>query len=186
MMMHNFTLSRKQAALLIVDVQEKLFPLVERSEDVLAAMEQVIKGFQILNLPIYATEQYPKGLGHTIEPLRNILGDDMQFFTKTTFSCLGDSAAKKKLLSQPAKQWVLIGIEAHVCVLQTAKDLLAAGKEVVVLNDAISSRSIFDYSTAIAELRDIGVRISSAETVLFELIGDSKASEFKQISLLIK
>jgi nicotinamidase-related amidase len=99
---------------------------------------------------------------------------------------LNDPELNKYLLALPVQQWVLIGIEAHVCVLQTAKDLLRENKQVVVLNDAISSRSIYDFATAIAEMRDCGVRISSAETILFELLKDSKAEEFKQISHLVK
>ena len=99
---------------------------------------------------------------------------------------MDDDLVKAELLLAPVSQWVLAGIEAHVCVLQTAKDLLEQGKQVVVLNDAISSRSIYDFSTAIAEMRDCGARISSTETVLFELLRDSKAAEFKEISQLIK
>lgn len=184
--MRSITLSKNNTGLLVVDVQEKLFSLVDRAPEVLARMQQVIKGFQVLKLPIVVTEQYPQGLGHTVEGLRECLGGSSRFLTKTSFSCLGDPEIKQQLLAMPITQWVLIGIEAHVCILQTAKDLIAAGKEVVVLNDAISSRSIYDFSTAIAELRDSGVRISSVETVLFELVRDSKAPEFKGISMLIK
>ena len=184
--MRNFTLSKQNTGLLVIDVQDKLFTLVERSGEVLSAMQQIIKGFQVLGLPIVVTEQYPQGLGPTVAHLKETLGSKPLFIQKTSFSCMGDPIIKKQLLDMPVTQWVIIGIEAHVCVLQTARDLVAAGKEVVVLNDAISSRSIFDFSTAIAELRDCGVRISSAETVLFELVKDSQAPEFKQISLLIK
>jgi len=182
----NFKLSRHHTGLLVIDVQEKLFPYVENSCHVMQAMQKVIRGFQILGLPIYVSEQYPKGLGSTVATLKGILGDQQHYQTKTVFSCLDDAGVKKALLSAPINQWILIGIEAHVCVLQTAKDLLALGKQVVVLNDAISSRSIFDYSTAIAELRDCGARITSTETVLFELLRDSKVAEFKEISQLIK
>lgn len=184
--MRNFTLSKQHTGLLVIDVQEKLFTLVERKSEVLSAIQQVIKGFQVLGLPIVVTEQYPQGLGHTVDGIKQCVNPQAQFLTKTTFSCLGDPTIKKQLLAMPISQWVIVGIEAHVCVLQTARDLVAAGKEVVVLNDAISSRSIYDFSTAIAELRDCGVRISSVETVLFELVRDSKAPEFKQISTLIK
>lgn len=184
--MTNYFLSRESTGLLVIDVQEKLFPLVERSCEVMQAMRMLIQGFQILKLPIVATMQYPKGLGDAVKSLKDCLGSGQKFLEKTAFSCLGDPILKKDLLNMPVKQWVLVGIEAHVCVLQTAKDLLAANKQVVVLNDAISSRSIYDYSTAIAELRDCGARISSTETVLFELLRDSKAAEFKAISELIK
>lgn len=182
----NFKLSRERTGLLLIDVQEKLFPYVENSCLVMHVMQKAIRGFQILGLPIFATEQYPKGLGSTVAILKGLLGDSQKYFIKTAFSCLDDTKIKQELLNLPIDQWVLIGIEAHVCVLQTAKDLLEQHKQVVVLNDAISSRSIYDFSTAIAELRDCGARISSTETVLFELLRNSQASEFKEISQLIK
>lgn len=185
-MNRNFKLSREKTALLVVDVQEKLFPYVERSCDLMQALQKIVKGFKILKLPIYATEQYPQGLGATVPVLKHCLGEDSQYFVKTAFSCIDDMQIKKNIVNSSITQFVVVGIEAHICVLQTAKDLLSLDKEVVVLNDGISSRSIFDYSTAIAELRDCGIRISSTETVLFELLRDSQASEFKEVSLLIK
>jgi nicotinamidase-related amidase len=181
-----FTLSRKQTALLIVDVQEKLFPLVDRPCEVMENLQKVISGFKILNLPIFVTEQYPKGLGKTIDGLKAYLPENQLYIEKTTFSCVADPQFKSMIQSLPIQQWVVAGIEAHVCVLQTAKGLLDMNKDVAILNDAITSRSIFDFSTAIAELRDYGARITSTETVLFELVGDSKAAEFKQLSQLIK
>lgn len=180
------TLQRDRSALLVIDVQDRLFSEVERSCEILLSMQKVIQGFQILHLPIFVTEQYPKGLGSTIATLKACLKDDQEYMSKTTFSCIDEPFIKQKLLNKGINQWVLIGLEAHVCVLQTAKALLAANQEVVVLNDAISSRSIYDFSTAIAELRDCGIRVSSVETVLFELIRDSKAPEFKEMSQLIK
>lgn len=185
-MISNFSLEKKKTALLVIDVQDKLFSQVERSCEVMLVIQKVIKGFQILNLPILVSEQYPKGLGSTIATLKAHLPDDQEYLPKTSFSCLKDDIIKKKIQNIKAEQWVLVGLEAHVCVLQTAKDLLKLGKEVVVLNDAISSRSVYDFSTAIAELRDCGARISSAETILFELLGDSQADEFKEMSQIIK
>lgn len=182
----NYTLSRKQTGLLIVDVQDKLVPHVDRACEVVGAMQRMIKAFRLLNLPIFVTEQYPKGLGPTISALKHYLGDQQKIFTKTTFSCLGDPSVREKLLQSSVHQWVLMGLEAHVCVLQSAKDLLTAGQQVVVLNDCITSRSIYHYSTAIAEMRDCGARISCTETVLFELLRDSTDPAFKEISLLIK
>jgi len=179
-------LSKENTGLLIIDVQEKLFPLVEQSCHVEHKLQQVVKGFRVLGLPIVFTEQYPQGLGRTIPSLLESFDDRSAVFMKTSFSSLGDPQIKQYLLEQPIHQWVLVGIEAHVCVLQTAKDLIAENKEVVVLNDAISSRSIYDFSTAIAELRDENARITSVETVLFELLGDAQAPEFQQISQLVK
>jgi nicotinamidase-related amidase len=179
-------LIRQHTGLLVIDVQDKLFPHVENSCQVIHNIQKVVRGFQILNLPIFVSEQYPQGLGTTVAPLKGILGNEQHYHIKTAFSCLDDAKIKTILLEEPITHWVLIGIEAHVCVLQTAKDLLANHRQVVILNDAISSRSIYDFSTAIAELRDSGARISSTETVLFELLRDSKAAEFKEISQLIK
>lgn len=181
-----FKLERQKTALLLIDVQEKLFPLVENSCHVMQKIQMAIHGFQILKLPIFVSEQYPQGLGHTVGPLKGVLGESQKYMVKTAFSCLDDMVSSQILLDTTIQQWVIIGIEAHVCVLQTAKDLIMQGREVVVLNDAISSRSIYDFSTAIAEMRDCGIRISSVETVLFELLRHSKASEFKEISQLIK
>jgi len=185
-MMNRFTLTREKTGLFIIDVQEKLFPLVERSYEVLYKLTQLIKGFQILKMPIVVTEQYPQGLGTTVLPVKNILGEGQVFLSKTSFSSLGNEDIKNNILERAEDCWVLAGVEAHVCVLQTAKDLLNAGKKVIILNDAISSRSIFDYSSAIAEMRDFGARISTTETVLFEILADSKALGFKEISQLVR
>lgn len=179
-------LTRQNTGLLVVDMQDKLFNHVDRPCEVLLGVQKVIKGFQILQLPIVVTEQYPQGLGPTIETLKSCLGENQTYLPKTCFSCLGDQKIEEEVLNLPVDSWVIVGIEAHVCVLQTARDLIQQGKAVVVLNDCITSRSVFDFSTAIAELRDMGARISSAETVLFELVKDAKAPEFREISQLVK
>jgi len=184
--MLNFKLERDHTGLLIIDVQEKLFPYIERSCEILHAIMQVVEGFKILKMPIFLTEQYPAGLGHTVAKLRNVLPPEQPSCEKTNFSAALEPAFLQFGEAHQINQWVLVGIEAHICVLQTAKELLFDGKQVVVLNDAISSRSIYNFSTAIAEMRDCGVRISSVETILFELLNSSRAPEFKQISQLVK
>lgn len=184
--MRNFSLNKKNVGLLLIDVQEKVFDQVERPKEVLIALQQICTGFRIMQLPILISEQYPQGLGKTICALKECWEPNQTTLSKTTFSCMGDENIKKLVLSMAVSQWVVAGVEAHICVLQTVRDLINAKKEVVVLNDAISSRSIYDFSTAIAEMRDLGARISSTETVLFELLKDSKAPEFREISLLVK
>lgn len=179
-------LDKKETGLLVVDVQEKLLPGVERQQEICGNIVKTIKGFQIFQLPIVVTEQYPKGLGGTVSPIKNCLGDNQKYYGKTSFSCVQTAEIKDLLLDSPVSQWVLIGIEAHVCILQTAKDLIGLGKDVIVLNDAVGSRSIYDFSTAIGEFRDAGVRVTSLETALFELLRDSKAPEFKAVSSLIQ
>jgi nicotinamidase-related amidase len=175
-----------QTILLIVDVQEKIFSSVERGAELIHALFKIIQGFQILELPIILSEQYPQGLGATVQPVRELLGDKYRPFVKTSFSCMDDQPFSSYASTLPQTQWIVVGIEAHICVLQTVKGLLASGKSVSVLNDAISSRSIYDFSTAIAEMRDEGARITSVETILFELIKDSGHPGFKLISGLIK
>jgi len=170
---------------MIVDVQEKLFPLVDHPDEVLTALMKLLKGCQCLELPILVTEQYPQGLGGTIGPIRKCLPDDQIILPKTTFSALRDAAVEKQVLQMPVDQWILVGIEAHVCIMQTAKDLILRGKQVVVVNDAISSRSIYDFSTAIAEMKE-WARITSTEAVLFELIGDASSDSFKACLDLVK
>lgn len=184
--MSNEILDKSKAGLLIIDVQEKLFPHVERACEVLTAMQTMVEAAKILELPIFVTEQYPKGLGSTVPMLKSCLSQSTVIFSKTTFSCLGDLAVREALLQVPVSQWILVGLESHVCVLQTARDLLASDKEVIVLNDAITSRSLYNFATAIAEMRDMGARISCVETVLFELLRDSRAPEFKAISQLVR
>lgn len=182
----NWKLLKNRAGLLVVDVQDALWPTIDHTCEVGKAMQTAIRGCRVLDLPIVVTEQIPDKLGQTIEPLLSLLPENQPVYTKTAFSCCGDPALRQALLDLPVDQWIVIGIEAHVCVLQTVKDLLDAGKQVAVLNDAISSRSIFNYSTAIAEMRDCGARITCLETALFELTQDCTAPEFRSILALIR
>jgi nicotinamidase-related amidase len=184
--MVRFTLSKDDTGLLIIDLQQKIFSAMEKNEQLLAVISTLIKGFQVLDLPIILSEQYPQGLGETIEPIKKLLGNRYQPWIKSTFSCMDDQKFAFYLDSLPIKKWVLAGIEAHVCVLQTAKGLLSRGKQVLVVNQGGGSRFQEDYLTAIAEMREDGVRISGMETILFELVQDSKFPTFKPISSLIK
>jgi nicotinamidase-related amidase len=181
-----FTLDRSKVALLIVDVQDKIFASVDRGAEVMQGLLKIINGFTILQLPILLSEQYPQGLGETLLPIKTLLGENYCPWIKTTFSCLDEPAFAQYVAASSYLQWVVVGMEAHICVLQTVKGLIQAGKQVTVLNDAITSRSIYDFSTAIAEMRDDGARISCVETVLFELVKKARSAEFKLISQLIK
>ncbi|NGX58305.1 MAG: hypothetical protein K940chlam3_01210 [Chlamydiae bacterium] len=180
-----FFLEKERAGLLIIDVQEKLFPQVDHSPEVLVGILKCLQGCLKMGLPIVVSEQYPNGLGRTIPHLKQCLPEKQKYWEKTTFSCFCDEKLKGYFLSLPVDQWILVGIEAHVCVMQTAKDLVLAGKEVVVANDAISSRSVYDFSTAISEMKD-WARIASTESVLFELIRDASSPDFKQCLELFK
>lgn len=181
-----FTLDRNKTGLLIVDVQEKVFSAVDRQMDVLHHIQTLIKGLRLLEIPIYVTEQYPQGLGQTVLGIRDLLPPEAVTLTKRTFSCWKDPHIQETLLKSGLTQWIVVGIEAHVCILQTAKDLKKHPFDVVVLNDAVSSRTIYDFSTGISELKEDGIRVSSVETVLFELFETSEDKAFKELSQLIK
>jgi nicotinamidase-related amidase len=185
-MKNRFRLHSDKAALVVVDVQEKLFPLIDRPCEVMERLKVLIQGAALLEVPIIATEQYPKGLGGTIAPLKDLIGSQGSYPAKTTFSACAEASSLQAITQTGKTQWIVAGIEAHVCVLQTVRDLLDKGFNVVVVNDAISSRSVYDFSTAIAEMRDMGARIASTETVLFELVHDAKHPKFKAFSQLIK
>lgn len=180
------TLRKGQTGLLIIDIQEKLVPHVDRSTDLVRAVKRIIKGARAFDLPIIVTEQYPSGLGPTLTSIKDCLDDNQEYLPKLSFSAMDDEEIRKRILESPATQWIVVGIEAHVCVLQTVRDMIAAGRQVVVLNDVVTSRSIYDFSTAISELKESGARISCSEIVLFELLRSSAAPEFKEIYELIK
>jgi nicotinamidase-related amidase len=176
----------KRCGLLVIDVQERLWPKTQQSDEVAENIVKVINGFHLFRIPIIATEQVPDKIGSTIPLIKECFGSDYHPRKKEAFSCMADPLIRQEIIYLPIDTWVVTGIEAHVCVFQTVKDLVAEGKKVIVLNDCISSRSLFDYSTAIAEMRDLGVRISSSEIILFELLRTSSAPQFKEISQLVR
>ncbi len=177
-------LIREEAALLVVDVQERLFPHIAEGERLQLALSKIVRGCAVLDIPIMATEQVPEKMGPTLEVIKKELKSDFPY--KSTFSCMGDAEIHSKILKTKRSQWIVCGIEAHVCVLQTVRDLLTEEYDVVVVRDAVSSRSTEDYFSALEEMRDFGARISTSETVLFELLQDAKATEFKKIRDIVK
>jgi nicotinamidase-related amidase len=181
-----YFLDKESTALLLIDCQDKLFPKIARKDELLRKIIILLRGFQVLKLPILITEQYPQGIGKTINEIRECCKDQFKPYSKTAFSCFLEPPIRKQLLKMPQTHWVLSGIETHVCVLQTAKDLLSAGKKVIIISDATSSRNPTDFSVAIEELRQCGARITTVEACLFELLRDAQAKEFKDISNLIK
>ncbi|MEX2285603.1 MAG: hydrolase [Planctomycetaceae bacterium] len=177
-------LSRGDSRLLIVDMQEKLLPFIPVDENVIRNCRRLIEGARLLGVPIFATEQYPKGLGATTPELA-------KFFesipTKQRFSgaqALGWGIAG----SRPDDRFkiVVAGIEAHVCVQQTALDLIAQGFRVFIPADAVASRGKLDWKIALDRLSASGATLTTTESVLFEWCETSAAPEFKQISKLIK
>jgi hypothetical protein len=174
-----------KTGLWIVDVQENIFPLMDRSTAMLKALCFILEAANPLHLPILITEQYPKGLGPTIAEILERLDEPVNIWEKTTFSGYADADVKMAADSL-ADNWILVGLEAHICVLQTAKDLRKAGKSVVVCQDAIRSRSHDHYQCAIDEMRQMGVRISSTQTLVYEAIHDAASETFKRLLPVIK
>ncbi len=165
--------------LVIIDMQEKLLPHVADSDSVLLNTFKLAKAFKILNLPVTATRQIK--LGETVSPLREILDN---VYEKTTFSCMGCEEFVRKIMGD--KKFVLAGIETHICVLQTALDMLKYGFEVHVAVDATSSRKEVDRETAIRRMIQEGVKVTTAEAVIYDILKDAKHEKFKEILEIIK
>lgn len=179
-------LKANKVGLWLIDVQQRLFPLVDRQTEVLERMCFMVQAAQCLALPIFVTEQYPQGLGHTIDQIKQLLPAHQTIYSKTTFSGCREPKIHRVLNQIDVDVWVLIGIEAHICVFQTAKDLLSVRKKVVVLKDATSSRRALDFSAAIDEMQNLGIRVSTAETVVYEMVEDAANPEFKSILPLVR
>jgi nicotinamidase-related amidase len=178
-------LSTETTALLIIDIQEKVLAVMNNPKEVTNNTIKLIKGFKVLNLPIFFTEQYPKGLGSTTSVIAKEL-EGLSAIQKMSFSCFGADDLFTRLKDNDISQVVIAGIESHVCVQQTVLDLLANGFQVNVCADAVSSRKEIDYNTALERMRSHGAEITTAESVLFELLNVSGSDEFKQISKIVK
>lgn len=181
---HEKILKRDSTALLVIDIQERILKVINENERVVDNALKLIKGFQILELPVLYTEQYPKGLGPTVSVLKEALGTSAA--VKTTFSCSGADNLFPTLINSDLRQLAICGIESHVCVQQTVMDLLANGFQVNVAADAVSSRRELDYKIALDRMNKQGAEITTTESILFELLEKSGTEEFKAISKLVK
>ncbi|MDQ2747266.1 MAG: hydrolase [Acidobacteriota bacterium] len=185
-MPHLHSLKPSETALVVVDVQEAFRSSINDFVPIASRISTIVRGFQILDLPIIITEQYPKGLGRTAEEILFSLPPDHEFIEKTAFSSCGASSFLEKLKSANASQIVLCGLETHVCINQTAHDLLSEKYQVHLLEDCVGSRFTPDKEIALKKMQMSGVIPSSVEMVLFELMKDAKNEHFKQIQELIK
>lgn len=176
-------LNINDSALILIDTQEKLFPLMHAQAELLLRCEWILRVSSLLNVPILISEQYPKGLNHTLPILKEAAGD-APVMSKTEFSCTENPECFAQIEKLKRKQIVLIGIEAHVCVLQTAFGLQKAGKEVFIVADAVESRRMQDKVIAIERMQAAGMRIISSEMALFEWCRDSQHPQFKTLSKL--
>lgn len=171
----------KNSCLLVVDVQEKLVHAVHDSAQLINNCLWLLNVANRLQIPTLISEQYPRGLGKTIPELLSLV-PTKQVMEKVHFSCAASLSCSALLEKVAVRQFVLIGIESHVCVLQTAIGLLEAGYQVFVVADAVSSRSAQDKELALARMRALGVQIVSREMVFFEWVQQAGTAEFKQLS----
>jgi len=185
-MAHSKILDITQTALVVIDLQEAFRSAISEFPQIASRASMAVRGFQILNVPVIVTEQYPKGLGRTAEEILFSLSDDFEFIEKTAFSSCGAAAFIEKLNGVGAKQVVLCGLETHICVNQTAHDLLENGFEVHILTDAVGSRYSQDRDAGLSKMLSNGVNPASVEMSLFELMRDARHEQFKEIQNLIK
>lgn len=182
---HPIILKKETSALLIIDLQEKILPVIRNVDIVIENTIKLIKGFKTLNLPIYFTEQYPKGLGPTSTKILSEL-KGYNAIQKMSFSCFGAEDLFTELRSKKLHQIIISGVESHVCVQQTVLDLLANDFQVNVAADAVSSRREFDFQIALDRMRTLGAEITTTESILFELLEVCGTPEFKEISRIVK
>lgn len=185
-MQHPNILELSRSALLIIDMQEAFRANIKNFDGFAKRIAVAAQGAQLLNLPIIVTEQYPKGLGHTAVEISEVLPEGIGILEKTSFSSCGAQGFLSKLQEHETKHAIVTGIEAHICVNQTVHELLAAGFQVHLLTDCITSRRKSDRKTALAKMQASGAILSTVEMALFELMTGAKHEQFKAIQGLIK
>lgn len=172
------------SSLLVIDVQERLAPAMSDIEGVIANTSILLQAANRLAIPQLVSEQYPNGLGRTLDQVASL--NEGPIVEKMSFSCMGDKDFVSHFKKAGREQAVIVGIEAHVCVLQTAMDLLSRDVQVFVVADATSSRKPESHALAMNRLRGAGAEIVSTEMVVFEWLEKADAPEFKKLSRLIK
>jgi nicotinamidase-related amidase len=178
-------ITKENTTALFIDFQERLFPAMNEKELLLKNTKLLVHGFNILGIAMAFSQQYTKGLGETLEELRSLV-PGFAAIEKTDFSCFGAEDYTTFLQQHQSRTVILCGIEAHVCVLQTAVDLKEAGFLPIVVTDCISSRSAISKENAIDRFRYENIMMATCESILFELTRSAKAEEFKAISKLVK
>jgi nicotinamidase-related amidase len=173
------------SVLIIIDIQERLAGAMQVKDAVISNCLHLIELAKMISIPVLVTEQYPKGLGRTVEEIKKAV-PDYQPIEKVSFSCCGEQEFIKKLRALNRKTIVMTGMETHVCVLQTCIELLNEGFNVHLVKDAVCSRTKENWDTGVEFMRDAGAVISCTETVLFQFLRVAGTEEFKAISKRIK
>ena len=178
-------LKKDSTVLVIVDVQGKLAHLMYEKKALFEGLRRLITGVRILKIPILWAEQKPESLGPTIPEVAELL-TDVQPISKSSFSCCRNDRFLEALKNANRNQVLLVGIETHICVYQTAADLLSLGYEVQVVSDGVSSRTHWNRQVGLEKMRDAGAAVTSTETALFELLEVAEGPQFKQILEIVK
>lgn len=173
------------AQLLVVDLQQKLLPHISGGDTVVARTVVMCRAARELGLPVTVTEQYPEGLGYTSPIVTDVTGDAAKL-EKTAFSAWSDPACREHISALDRPHVLIVGIETHVCVQQTAYDLLEAQMSPFVLADAVGSRRPLDYQVALRGMRQAGVNITTVESAIFELLDEAGTDLFKRILPIVK
>ncbi|MBD3288217.1 isochorismatase family protein [candidate division KSB1 bacterium] len=178
-------LDKNNVVLIIVDVQGKLSQIMYKKEDLFENLRKIIQGAKVLEIPVIWNEQLPEKLGETAPELKALLTDN-EPIRKECFSCWNEPNFVDRLNNVNRKQVLLVGIETHVCVYQTAADLLEQGYEVHVVSDAVSSRKKSDKKVGLEKMKDLGAQMTSVETALFEMLHVARGPQFKEIIRIVK
>ena len=182
--MDKFTLDRQNTVLMVIDIQEKLLPVMKHKDQVLDNNKILITAAKEMDFPLLATEQYPKGLGRTVPDLLDLIGED-NIFAKNSFTAYTEEV-KEALKSLGKKKVLITGMETHVCVFQTARDLINDGYEVFLVKDAVASRTKSNFLNGLDLIQSLGAVITNTETAVFDLLKISGTPEFKVMSKMIK
>ena len=177
-------LKKENAVLIFIDVQGRLAEIVDGTEVLFRNLRRLLEGMYLLDIPVIVTEQTPDNLGKTRGEFRPLIINPP--IAKSTFSCCGERVFLEVLEKTNRRQVILCGIETHICVYQTARDLLATGFEVCVVIDAVSSRDPANKALALHRMENEGVTMTGTEMLLFELLGDAKTPQFKSILQIVK
>ncbi len=186
-MLRHDQLDADLALVLVIDLQEKLLPLIREARTVVRRTRTLLDGARVFDLPVLVTEQYPRGLGRTDGALREALeASNARFLEKPTFSAWADEGVRSALLSLDRTQVIVAGIETHVCVQQTALDLVSRDYNVCICADAAGSRGRVDHETGLDRMRQAGISVTTVESVLFELCQRCDTRKFKEMLEIIK
>ncbi|KUO75852.1 MAG: hydrolase [Desulfosporosinus sp. BRH_c37] len=182
--MKKYVLIGEETVLLVIDIQERLVPAMKYGEQVIQNTNILISLAQKLGVPIVVTEQYPKGLGKTVSEVRNNLEESLTYEKMTFSGCTSEVTTALKGLGR--KKIIITGMETHVCVFQTVRDLLVDGYQVFVVGDAVCSRTKGNYLNGLSLMSSMGAVVTNTETVFFDLMKQAGTPLFRELSKLIK